>query len=264
MDPQGLHYVNSTMEALSLEPVVAPSLAPMRPLVISPEAAMHRGRRRPNITMGEHMRQEMDRRPSALLVQASRAMGMALLPNAVPVDSPKEEIGNPFDGEANPFVITSIPRRPEIRRNAVSARTRRDMPLRVQALRRSHQQAFAEAIAARVAQEQAAWSRRASDASDYGDEEADFVPSALWERRQRSGSDEGPGDVPRLQMHGGNPVQGANIFEQVDDAGNLVPYSLETPLRDNTPSPPEVDPIERPMTPNKRDVLYDRHGRPYI
>lgn len=265
MDPTGLNYVNSTMEALSLEPVVAPSLAPMRPLVISPEGAMHRGRKRPNLSMGDHMREEMDRRPSALLVQASRAMGMALLPTAVPVDSPKEEIGNPFDSEANPFVITSIPRRPEIRRNAVSARTRRDMPLRVQALRRSHQQAFAEAIAARVLSDQAAWARRTSDGSDYGDEGADFVPSALWGRRQRGGPDDDAGAVPRIHMHGQNVLQGASIFSQVDDAGNTVPYSFETPVRDDTPSPPQVvDPIARPTTPRGSIVLYDMHGRPYI
>lgn len=248
-------YQGSTLEALDLDPLVAPTLTPMRPMTVSVEAAMHWGQRRAGQSLGDHVRTEMNRRPSAMLELASRSMGVALLP--MPMESPKEEVGNPFDGEANPFRVTEIPRRPEMRRHALSARTRRDMPLRVQALRRSHQQAFAESLAQRIAEETGSWSRRTSD--EDRPEEADagpFVPSALLQRRQRQAS-RAP-DSLRLPPLG-DPER---LFAQEDAFGQMLPYSMDTPARTGSGSPSSAE--YTPPRPETPQTYVDQRGRTWL
>lgn len=251
-------YLGSTIEALHLEPVVAPFLQPMRPTVITREAAMQYGARAPGQSLGQHVRQEMARRPSALLELATCSTGIAIMPASLPFESPKLEMPNPFDSETNPMYITPIPRRPELRRNAVSARTRRDMPLRIQALRRSHQQAFAEALAARIEEENAAWSRRTSaeEAPVLG-----FEPSALWERRRRTSPEDDETPEMRLNLFG-DPE---DLFAVEADDGTRVPYRMDMPSR--TSSGSDLSWESEPPIPDPEwvaEVYRDDDGRTWL
>ena len=250
------------MEALNLEPLVAPFLGPMRDMTITREGALHKTKKRPEQTMGAYVREEMARRPSAMLMQATSMLGVALLPVGKPVTTPTEEIANPFDGPSNPFLITPIPKRPGLRRNALSARGRRDLPLRVQALRRSHQQAFAEAIAQRIQEEAESWSRRPSEE----EEEITFEPSALWRRRKRSSPETDELPELRLRMHGDEPPPDTlHLFTLTDAEGRASPYRLDMEMPvDRTPTPETEDPVPEPYLPYGAEIYMDEDGRSWI
>ena len=257
-DPFAVRYQGTTLEALDLDPLVAPTLTPMRPMTVSREAAMHWGGRQPGQSMGDHVRSEMGRRPSAMLELATQTMGVALLP--MPMESPKDEVDNPFDGEANPFRVTALPKRPEVARRAVSARTRRDMPLRVQALRRSHQQAFAQSLMQRITEETTTWSRRVSDEEEeeiepQAAEPDPFAPSALLQRRQQRPQDQ---TTPSLRLPAFNEPD--LFFAQPDDQGHLQPYDMRQPSRPSSGQSVEYTP-PRPQTPR---TYVDGQGRPWV
>jgi hypothetical protein len=66
--------------------------------------------------------------------------------------TPIKEEPDPFESlhEVNEIQVTSFPPRPILRRQAVSYRTHRDLPLRVQAIRRAHQEEFSRKLADRA------------------------------------------------------------------------------------------------------------------
>lgn len=134
------------VEALMLEPIIAPTLRRMMPTVATREAlAAPPDRRRPPM--------HIDMPPRAWLPPSAEPGDLVLLSQPVPgiTITPAERRINPFDelakqkAKPQPEVV-QVPRRPPLRRQAVSYRTQRDLPLRVQAVRRAHQEQFARRL----------------------------------------------------------------------------------------------------------------------
>lgn len=230
------------LEALSLESITAPFLRQMRPLMAPREVLMGEMPRRPGQSKADRVRQELDRRPSEALEAMLQNADMGLLKYPVALSTPDDEWSNPFDDpELNAMIITHIPRRPELKRRPVSARGRRDMPLRVQAMRRNHQYAFAKAIQERIEEEAASWSRRTS--AEEGQDTTDFRPSGLYERRRKSSPEREEEEMPmRLNLHAEDP-QG--LFRQRTPDGQSYLYQMDssTPTH-RIESPIETDPLD--------------------
>jgi hypothetical protein len=129
-------YRNTQLEALSLESLIAPSLRRVGQFAVT--------------------------REEATLQRAYTHAPMS--PGGIGTSAPLRP-ERPPDMSApvicDELVITPIPRRPALRRNAVSDRGRHQMPLRVQAVRRMHQEAMARALSEYM-EEAGIESRRAS------------------------------------------------------------------------------------------------------
>lgn len=148
---EGLFYTNSRLEALSLEPIIAPTLRRMAPTIMPREA----------LGRVPHPDMSLSMPPRAWVPPAAIESDLVLLSSPAPqiVVTPAEEEVNPFDmvdldkvpepakQPEPPKEVTEVPRRPPLRRKAVSYRTQRDLPLRVQAVRRAHQEQFSRRMA---------------------------------------------------------------------------------------------------------------------
>jgi len=142
-----------SMEALALESVIAPSLAPMRERAIFKESALMQFSHAEGQTLAQTVKEALDRRPSAQLARALNEQGLALLTAPIPC-TPRIEKANPFEQPPElEAILAPMPRRPSIKRRPASFRSRREMPLRVQTLRRNHQTAFIAAIMQRIEEE---------------------------------------------------------------------------------------------------------------
>lgn len=139
-------YVNRQLEALHLEPIIAPTLKRMGPTVAAREALApppgHLDLYTPLPDMPfAHLKQPL----------AARQTDEVILSHPVPGISEQAsgKTANPYDGldTINELQVTSYPVRPILRRQAVSYRTHRDLPLRVQAVRRAHQEEFSRKLA---------------------------------------------------------------------------------------------------------------------
>lgn len=131
-------YTNRALEALTLEPIIAPTLRRMGPTVAPREALQ------PPRTKTE-MRIEMP--PRAWTPPQAQSSDLVLLSEPIPgvtITPAAAHRANPFDAppKAAPVEVTQLPRHEPLRRKAVSYRTQRDLPLRVQAVRRAHQEQF--------------------------------------------------------------------------------------------------------------------------
>lgn len=144
----------SSLEALHLESVVAPYMHPMRQRVISREQIMSAPDRPRGMSLAEHVRTQLDRRPSTHIEAVTSETGLALLSTEPPLATPTVEKGNPFDEPEIEMAITPFPARKLDHRRTRSMRSHREMPLRVQAMRRMHQQAFINQVLKQVAEEQ--------------------------------------------------------------------------------------------------------------
>lgn len=141
-----------SVEALMLEPIIAPTLRRMVPTVAPREALTPRPTRRPDM--------QIEMPPRVFLPPCAEPGDLVLLSTPIPglTVTPAEPRANPFDqlpaARAAPqpapsatAEVAQVPRRPPLRRKAVSYRTQRDLPLRVQAVRRAHQEQFARRLA---------------------------------------------------------------------------------------------------------------------
>lgn len=135
-------YTNSRLEALSLEPIIAPTLKRMAPTIAAHEA-LQPPPRRPNI--------KLEMPPRAWLPPSPDAPDVVLLSAPIPgiTVTPAQPMSDPFEQLRQRPVpeVTARPKRPPLRRKAVSYRTQRDLPLRVQAVRRAHQEQFSRRLA---------------------------------------------------------------------------------------------------------------------
>lgn len=142
-------YTNRGLEALSLEPIIAPTLTRMAPTIAAREALVPPPLRRPE--PAHVARQKPPRIP---LPVRPHETDVVILSRPVPgiTITPIKEEPDPFEAlsEVNELQVTSFPVRPILRRQAVSYRTHRDLPLRVQAIRRAHQEEFSRKLADRA------------------------------------------------------------------------------------------------------------------
>lgn len=142
-------YTNRGLEALSLEPIIAPTLTRMAPTVAAREALVPPPLRRPE--PAHVARQKPPRIP---LPVRPHQTDVVILSKPVPgiTITPIKEEPDPFENldTLNELQVTSFPVRPILRRQAVSYRTHRDLPLRVQAIRRAHQEEFSRKLADRA------------------------------------------------------------------------------------------------------------------
>lgn len=142
------------LEALALEPIIAPTLGAMRDKTILKEA-MVSVHRREGTSLAQEVQEALTRRPSAQLADALDENGVALLKAPMP-STPTIEKDNPFDvSTALEAIITPMPKRLGAKPRPVSYRSRREMPLRVQTLRRNHQAAFVDAVMRQIEEEAA-------------------------------------------------------------------------------------------------------------
>lgn len=147
-------YANGPLEALMLEPIIAPTLVRQRPRAAAPEAMVVPSRR------GSAASIDLIVPPPALLADYvnpnSARSGVVLLQQPIPgiTVTPDAECEDPFESLASlpprphqpQREEAPKPGRPILRRNAISARTQRDLPLRIQAVRRAHQEDFARKL----------------------------------------------------------------------------------------------------------------------
>lgn len=256
VQPAGDSFDASGIEALNLEPIVAPFLGRMRPTMVTREQAVAARPRRG--TAGARMMEDLSRRPSAALEQAFLSPGnAAMLSHAVPLSTPQDERSNPFDDpEQNDLVITPLPRRPGLGRRSVSARGRRDMPLRIQAIRRSHQQAFAEALMRRIEADMV----REEEEAQAAEQAPAPDPSALWQRRRRSSPEGVAGPAPMRLSDMPTSRAPPPLFQILTPEGTYAPYSMSR----ETPSP--AGPSPRPQEPCSPSaaVFTDADGRTWI
>lgn len=142
-------YANRGLEALSLEPIIAPTLVRMAPTIAAREALVPPPLRRPE--PAHVARQKPPRIP---LPVRPHPTDVVILSKPVPgiTITPIKEEPDPFEklDTVNEIQVTSFPVRPILRRQAVSYRTHRDLPLRVQAIRRAHQEEFSRKLADRA------------------------------------------------------------------------------------------------------------------
>lgn len=144
----------SSLEALNLESVTAPYLSPMRQRIIRAEQGLQPPERQRGMSLADHVRDTLDRRPSVELVAVTAEAGLALWTDERPLATPTQEIANPFEAHEAELAITPFPARKLAHRRTRSMRNHREMPLRVQAMRRMHQQAFVQRILQQVAEEE--------------------------------------------------------------------------------------------------------------
>jgi hypothetical protein len=142
-------YLHGQLEALTLEGIIAPTLIPMR------DTLQAVGQMSPMLAPRHPA-------PTGPLPPAPRRVSVAQELDSPPMPPPNGPSGEaephwPHEGEYDPDVplelpVTPIPRRPTlVRRNAVSMRTRGEISLRTQALRRAQQERLARDIAKRRA-----------------------------------------------------------------------------------------------------------------
>lgn len=142
-----------SLEALSLESVIAPTLTGMRERSITKESALVRFSRQQGLSLADQVKEALARRPSSQLAQALGEQGMALLAAPLP-KTPAYEHHNPLAASQEiEAVIMPMPKRPALKRRPTSYRGRQEMPLRVQTLRRNHQAAFIAIIMRQIEEE---------------------------------------------------------------------------------------------------------------
>lgn len=140
-------YAGGQLEALALESIIAPTLVRQRPRMAPMEAMVQPSRR------GSQASLVLAQPPHALVPMhmgpGQVRSDVVLLQQPIPgiTITPTEDHGNPFDSlppSPTPLAMSQRPRtgRPILRRNAISVRTQRDLPLRIQAVRRAHQEEF--------------------------------------------------------------------------------------------------------------------------
>lgn len=226
---------NLGLEALALEPIIGRSLRPMAPLVTTRQQVLvGPGPSRKN-SLAESMLEALDRQPSQHLQDNTGGSSYGLLSSPLPgLGTPDEEREDPFNTLDNPLLrITPLPNRGSRQRKTVSLRGRRELPLRVQAIRRSHQQAFAEALAQKLLEQAEEDQRRASASAAV-----ERRPSLLLGRRPRAASAWGEltgSSQPYISLTWHERAGGGRIAE------DLLPDLMFTPnysLGSNSPSPP--------------------------
>jgi hypothetical protein len=172
---EDVFYTNRALEALTLENIIAPTLVRMAPTMASREAITPPPSRiKPLPPLSGLKSLPLPPRPD-VLVLSEGVPGITMTPC---VERP-----NPFEQleTINELQVTPMPARPPLRRQAVSYRTHRDLPLRVQAVRRAHQEEFSRQLAHRPNLSRAP-SRRGSDPA----------PTQLTERAARPGIETHP------------------------------------------------------------------------
>lgn len=248
-------YRAGLLEALCLEPLVAPTLVRMQPTLVSRESILTGPARDRSVSLPEAMHRVLDRRPSRALEQGTPHFELGMLPHHIEglLTTPTEEKANPFDAvdDAN-LPIIPIPRRLMLHRNGISLRGRREVPLRVQAIRRAHQEAFALALARRIEEEAQAYSCKSSSSSD--DEDFPQPPSHLWQRRKKSGTLPSEAEPMNLRRPSEEDppfffaVSQSNFFGEYDITSSSsdmpTPYT-EGPRGEGPPTPPAAPPAPR-------------------
>lgn len=145
---EGRFNAHRSLEALALEPIIAPTLKRMGPTVAAREALLPP----PGRPAGPApiARPKPARLPLPVIPSGHDVL---ILSRPVPgiTQTPNTEAADPFEGldDVHELPIASFPERPVLRRKAVSYRTHRDLPLRVQAVRRAHQEEFSRRLAER-------------------------------------------------------------------------------------------------------------------
>ncbi|RYF52458.1 MAG: hypothetical protein EOO38_00165 [Cytophagaceae bacterium] len=168
-------YLDTGLEALSLETLIKPTLNRMRVTLsereklLPPMPDLPAHSRRGSLTVPA---------PAHVLPHPPISRDLVVLKRATPdivVTPPAEKSSssgsssnehNPFElefGSIAPLEVTPLPARPPLRRKAVSYRTQRELPLRVQAVRRSHQEQYARQILERSQLNREGMVRRASE-----------------------------------------------------------------------------------------------------
>ncbi|RYF06259.1 MAG: hypothetical protein EOO40_09340, partial [Deltaproteobacteria bacterium] len=148
-------HVGRTVDALQLETMIAPTLQRMRPFVspveaLLPEPPPRRGSV-PAVLLSDT---PLTRPPVAHTAIARMDRDAVVLARPIPgiTITPVDEAPDPMEALD---VVTPLPSRqrpaarPLLRRNALSYRDQRDIPLRVQAVRRAHQEEYARQISQR-------------------------------------------------------------------------------------------------------------------
>lgn len=219
------------LEALALEPLVAPTLRAMAPTVRSRQDIMATASQGRRPSLAEDAQDLFDAHTPENVRRATVDHGLAMYRQGAlraPDGSVSaEERSNPFDDiTLSELPITPIPKRVGHRKTA-STHGRRDMPLRVVAIRRAHQAAFARAIEERMAEEAVEFSqsRRVSP--------EDLEPSRLWAQRSaRWGAHVEP---PQL-----------DLFTRQNADGTAAEYTMQAvdegyrPMAHRSQVPPEV------------------------
>lgn len=170
-------YLDTGLEALSLETLIKPTLERMRPTVQHaerllpplPELPAHSRRGSLTVPPPAHVPPAMAIERDAVILRSYTPTIVVTPP--VPSESSSSESNksvelNPFElefGEPKPLEVTPLPKRPPLQRKAVSYRTQRELPLRVQAVRRSHQEMYARQILAQSPLTRQGAIRRASE-----------------------------------------------------------------------------------------------------
>lgn len=149
--PDDVVYLDTGLEALSLESIISPSLQRMRPTLKLEEGLLPplpgRGR---SIARPEQAHTRPSEPVAKDVVFLRRPTPNIVVTPAPDKTSPDKQ-ADPFDLEFRDTLaplVTPMPKRPVLQRKAASYRTQRELPLRVQAVRRSHQEQFAQKLLA--------------------------------------------------------------------------------------------------------------------
>lgn len=171
-------YLDTGLEALSLEPLIRPTLERMRPTLAHaerllpplPDLPAHSRRGSLTVPKQAYVPPLMAIERDTVVLKTYAPPDIVVTPPAPDKSSSSKSSQssehNPFElefGSAPDLPITPLPKRPPLQRKAVSYRTQRELPLRVQAVRRSHQEMYARQILAQSPLTRQGAIRRASE-----------------------------------------------------------------------------------------------------
>jgi hypothetical protein len=237
-------YRGSTLEALCLEPIMQATCHPVAfgvPGVYLPPSSQIDGSTRTQTFLQAPQR--------AAQVRETLKREPVLLRREPPdiVVTPTEERTDPLEvlDQLSPLPSrVTRPQRPPMRRNAISYRDDRELPLRVQAIRRSHQEIMARELSARPLLQGV--TRRASEPFAKG-RNPEQVP-ASESSRERSMSRGRPGARRNESQAEVHPAQRTSSsrrppISRSASAPYVPQYNEELPLPQALPSRPRRPPM---------------------